>query len=103
MHLIISGSKDHQAAIQAHDEDVLEEMVYGSCLIKKNVVETDPKEQGIRAYLNFGHTIGHAIEKMSDFSFVSWAMRGNRYAQWSISVFQTGTYHKKTSMRIFWR
>lgn len=60
--------KDHQAAIQAHDEDVLEEMVYGSCLIKKNVVETDPKEQGIRAYLNFGHTIGHAIEKMSDFS-----------------------------------
>ena len=60
--------KDNQAAIQAHDEDILEEMVYGSCLIKKNVVETDPKEQGIRAYLNFGHTIGHAIEKMSDFS-----------------------------------
>ena len=32
------------------------------------MVERDPKEQGERALLNFGHTIGHAIEKLSDFS-----------------------------------
>lgn len=31
-------------------------------LIKKNVVEIDPKEKGLRKVLNFGHTIGHAIE-----------------------------------------
>ena len=36
-------------------------------LCKKDVVEKDPKEKGIRAYLNFGHTIGHAVEKLSGF------------------------------------
>lgn len=46
----------------------IEEMVYQSCLIKKGVVERDPKERGERALLNFGHTIGHAVEKLSDFS-----------------------------------
>ncbi len=33
------------------------------CLVKKLVVEKDPTEKGDRALLNFGHTIGHAIEK----------------------------------------
>ncbi|MGN0338777.1 MAG: 3-dehydroquinate synthase [Lachnospiraceae bacterium] len=37
------------------------------CNIKRVVVENDPKEKGERALLNFGHTIGHAIEKLSDF------------------------------------
>lgn len=50
------------------DADVLQEMVYRSCLIKKEVVEKDPLEKGERALLNFGHTIGHAIEKAKDFS-----------------------------------
>lgn len=60
--------------LQAHyDEiwmlkyDVLEEMIFVSCDIKRGVVERDPKEKGERALLNFGHTIGHAIEKMSNF------------------------------------
>ena len=46
----------------------IEELILRSCEIKKNTVEIDPKEQGIRAHLNFGHTLGHAIEKLSDFS-----------------------------------
>lgn len=45
----------------------LEEMIYKSCMIKKEVVEKDPTEQGERALLNFGHTLGHAIEKYKDF------------------------------------
>lgn len=49
--------------------DVLQEMVYRSCQIKKQVVEKDPGEKGERAVLNFGHTIGHAIEKAKQFSF----------------------------------
>ena len=32
------------------------------------MVQNDPKEKGERALLNFGHTIGHAIEKLSDFT-----------------------------------
>ncbi len=50
------------------DLDVLEEMIMRSCSVKKSVVEKDPTEQGDRALLNLGHTIGHAIEKAKDFS-----------------------------------
>ncbi|MCR5753883.1 MAG: 3-dehydroquinate synthase [Acetatifactor sp.] len=49
------------------DENVLTEMVYRSCMVKKAVVEKDPTEQGERALLNLGHTIGHAIEKAKNF------------------------------------
>lgn len=48
--------------------DTLQEMLYHSCEIKKQVVEKDPTEKGDRALLNFGHTIGHAIEKAKNFS-----------------------------------
>lgn len=40
----------------------LEDIICRALLIKKYVVEQDPKEAGIRKILNFGHTIGHAIE-----------------------------------------
>lgn len=59
--------KDHQEEIAAREPEILAQMVEGSCKIKRAVVEEDPKEQGIRAYLNFGHTLGHAIEKLMDF------------------------------------
>ena len=49
------------------DLKTLEEMVARSCGIKKLVVEKDPLEQGDRALLNLGHTIGHAIEKAKNF------------------------------------
>lgn len=55
-------------SIKARDLDVLEEMIYVNCFIKKNVVEKDPKEKGDRALLNFGHTLGHAIEKLMNFT-----------------------------------
>lgn len=47
--------------------DTLQEMLIKSCTVKKLVVEKDPTEQGDRALLNFGHTIGHAIEKAKNF------------------------------------
>ncbi len=50
------------------DLNTLQEMLYHSCRIKKAVVEKDPTEKGERALLNFGHTIGHAIEKAKNFS-----------------------------------
>ncbi len=50
------------------DLDVLQEMLHRSCTVKKLVVEKDPTEQGERALLNFGHTIGHAIEKAKGFT-----------------------------------
>lgn len=43
-------------------KDDLPEIIYRSLLIKSGVVEKDPKENGLRRILNFGHTVGHAVE-----------------------------------------
>jgi 3-dehydroquinate synthase len=45
------------------DEDVLEEIVHESLQVKRGIVSRDETEKGERRKLNFGHTIGHAIEK----------------------------------------
>ena len=42
-----------------------DQWIYESVLIKKKVTEVDPMERGLRKILNFGHTIGHAIESHS--------------------------------------
>lgn len=60
--------QEHSEEIMSQNYEAMEETIYRSCQIKRGVVERDPKEQGERAILNFGHTIGHAIEKLSDFS-----------------------------------
>ena len=54
--------------IKDMDADALEYMIYVSCNIKREVVEKDPKEKGDRALLNYGHTLGHAIEKLMNFT-----------------------------------
>jgi len=53
--------------IKALDEKVLEEIVFQSAKIKAEVVEKDERDLGLRNILNYGHTIGHAIESASDF------------------------------------
>ena len=40
----------------------IDSMIYDSVLIKKEIVDKDPFEKGLRKSLNFGHTLGHAIE-----------------------------------------
>ena len=44
------------------DKNNLDELIYESIQIKAKVVEKDPYENGLRKTLNYGHTIGHAIE-----------------------------------------
>ncbi len=46
-------------------KDIIEVVIEKSLLIKKSVVEEDEKETGLRKVLNFGHTIGHAIETVT--------------------------------------
>ncbi|MBQ2613724.1 MAG: 3-dehydroquinate synthase [Clostridia bacterium] len=46
----------------------LDEIIVRSLNIKKNVVEQDEKESGLRKILNFGHTIGHGIESSENMS-----------------------------------
>jgi 3-dehydroquinate synthase len=61
---------DKMYEIKEKDPSVLEEMVQQSCLIKKSFVDRDPFEKGDRAMLNYGHTVGHAIEKYKKFEML---------------------------------
>ncbi len=60
--------KEHQKEINLRDLEICQTMVLVSNQIKGEVVEKDPTEKGDRALLNFGHTLGHAIEKLKDFT-----------------------------------
>jgi len=53
--------------IQLLDDEALEEIVYQSVRIKGEIVEEDERDLGSRGLLNYGHTIGHAIESVSEF------------------------------------
>lgn len=46
----------------------IDEIIIKAIQVKKNVVEEDPNEKGIRKILNFGHTVGHAIESSKNFN-----------------------------------
>lgn len=52
-------------------KDFIEDMIFDCVSIKAGVVERDEKEHGERALLNFGHTAGHSIEKLHNFSTIS--------------------------------
>lgn len=62
--------KENTKQILDKNPEILCSMIYQSLCIKRDVVQRDPKEKGERALLNFGHTIGHAVEKMNHFSLL---------------------------------
>jgi 3-dehydroquinate synthase len=54
------------AALLARQLDVLERIIGGSCRLKASVIERDPEEKSdLRFALNYGHTIGHALEAVT--------------------------------------
>lgn len=57
--------EDNLDAILALDQDALVHCVKESCQIKGSIVEQDETERGVRAILNFGHSLGHAIEALT--------------------------------------
>jgi 3-dehydroquinate synthase len=58
---------EHMGEIEERELSTMAAMVTRCCQLKQYIVEKDPKEKGDRALLNFGHTIGHAIEKLKNF------------------------------------
>ncbi|MCM1272140.1 MAG: 3-dehydroquinate synthase [Clostridium sp.] len=62
--------KENTTLIASRDMEAVAKMIRESNVVKKDVVEQDPTEQGDRALLNFGHTLGHAIEKYMNFQFL---------------------------------
>ena len=85
-------------SLEPLDFDFLEEAILRSCTIKGCIVEKDETEKGIRATLNFGHTLGHLIETHAGFgkylhgeavgigmffaSFVSWRCNEMMEDEW---------------------
>ena len=75
-HAIIADSEyfdfleNNLDAILKRESAVLERVAHFNCKIKGSVVEADPGEQNMRRILNYGHTIGHALEQASGFELL---------------------------------
>ncbi|HOB08849.1 MAG TPA: 3-dehydroquinate synthase [Limnochordia bacterium] len=55
-------------AVLACDPECLEAAIRRSCEIKAEIVAKDERDQGLRAILNFGHTVGHALENVTGYT-----------------------------------
>ena len=64
---LASVLRDRMSQIKALDLDVLTPIITRCCEIKAEVVAADEKEAGLRKILNFGHTVGHALEAVTAF------------------------------------
>lgn len=62
---LLSESVDSFSSIS---RDALIEIVSRSCSIKARIVEEDEKEHGVRSILNYGHSIGHALETLTGYA-----------------------------------
>lgn len=63
--------EEKQKEIFERDEKTLQKLIEISIKLKKSVVEKDEKESDLRRILNFGHTYGHAIEKINNYKKVT--------------------------------
>jgi 3-dehydroquinate synthase len=59
--------EDNKSEVLKMTDEVLLHLAQTNCSIKAAVVEIDPHEKGLRRILNLGHTIGHAVEKLSNY------------------------------------
>ena len=94
---------DNMYEIHDKDEAALEYMIGQCCQIKKEYVEKDPFDKGDRAILNFGHTIGHAIEKALDFKLlhgecVALGSIAAAYISWKKDYIDMDTYYEIRDM-----
>lgn len=94
---------DKMYEIKEKDPSTLEEMVEQSCMIKKSFVERDPYEKGDRAMLNFGHTLGHAIEKYKNFTMthgecVALGCVAASYISWKHELLSMDEYYEIRDM-----
>lgn len=72
------------------DEQKTEEFIYRNCKIKADIVMQDEKDKSIRRILNFGHTVGHAIEGLYDYKY----RHGECVSVGIVAAFKLGAYFK---------
>jgi 3-dehydroquinate synthase len=68
--IVLDGSffsflTENVAKLLARDKSCLQKAIKRSCEIKASIVNKDEKETGVRAVLNYGHTVGHAVETLT--------------------------------------
>lgn len=60
--------ENHSEEIFNSNSSLLTKMIFENCRIKKEIIEQDEKDYGKRQLLNFGHTVGHALEHLTNHS-----------------------------------
>lgn len=60
--------EDHAEKLLQKDFEALGHAIFRGCQIKAEVVAMDEREQGLRAILNYGHTVGHALEAITHYT-----------------------------------
>ncbi|WP_425755278.1 3-dehydroquinate synthase [Ihubacter sp. rT4E-8] len=81
-------------------ESCIEEIIRRCVRIKKRFVEEDEYDTGVRQLLNFGHTIGHAIEKASDFRVSHGSAVAKGMAMMADIAVRQGWCDEETKVRI---
>ncbi|MCZ6701103.1 MAG: 3-dehydroquinate synthase [bacterium] len=69
-HEFFAFLEEREGPVRSMDPEALEHVVLTSCALKAKVVEQDEREAGLRAILNFGHTIAHAVEAVDAYRTV---------------------------------
>jgi 3-dehydroquinate synthase len=69
-HLVLERLEQATPLVRGDDLSVLQELVARSADAKARIVGADEREAGVRAYLNFGHTYGHALETLTGYDEV---------------------------------
>jgi 3-dehydroquinate synthase len=87
--------RENMAKAMAYDMSVLENIVVKNARIKAPVVAADERESGLRTLMNFGHTVGHAVEAISNFKLKhGQAVAIGMMAAAKISL-RLGTFHQE--------
>ncbi|MCX7668048.1 MAG: 3-dehydroquinate synthase, partial [Atribacterota bacterium] len=93
--------EEHQEAIKKRDLEVLEELVARAVEFKKKIVEKDEREGGLRSILNYGHTIGHALEKALGYGVirhgeaVAIGMMGEAFLAWKLGIGEEEVFNRQ--------
>ena len=95
-HGVIAGKTLFKELLDKNPKDNIEELIYQSVTIKRDVVIQDVEDKGIRQLLNFGHTIGHALEQHSKYKL----LHGESIAI-GMSLMAKGTPYEEDLLTIF--
>lgn len=96
---------EHMGDIEDRDTLTMQLMVSRCCQLKKYIVEKDPTEKGDRALLNFGHTLGHAIEKLKNFELlhgecVALGYVAAAYISWQRGMIEEDEFYEIRDMNV---